>query len=68
MENQRKFSIEFYMPGHGCQENTIECRECTISENAYTFWGGDFGQTNYIVASYPIRTTIIREITDGKSK
>jgi hypothetical protein len=60
----RKYQVHFYFQGHGLNTKTIECRECTISENAYTFWGGEYGKTNYIVASYPIITTIIKEIVE----
>lgn len=37
----------------------IECREMTISDGAYTFWVGEYGQDNMIIASYPIMNTII---------
>lgn len=60
----KKFSVSFYFQGHGVDRKIIECRECTISEAAYTFWGGEYGETNYIVASYPIKCTIIKDITN----
>jgi hypothetical protein len=61
---KRKFSISFYFQGHSVDRGIIECRECLISENAYTFWGGEIGETNYIIASYPIKCTIIKDITN----
>jgi hypothetical protein len=65
MTTKRKFKVKFYLPTGGSDNSIIECRECTISENAYTFWGGEYGKTNYIVASYPIKSTIITDITNG---
>lgn len=67
MATNKKFQISFYFPGHGVDRQIIECRECVISENAYTFYGGEYGERNYIVASYPIKSTIIKDITDDSN-
>jgi len=63
MKNKKTFSVSYYFNGHEGRVK-IECRECVISENAYTFYGGEYGETNYIVASYPIKSTIIKDITN----
>ena len=67
MATKRTFQVVFYLPNGGATTSLIECRECRISENAYTFWGGEYGEKNYIVASYPIKSTIIKDITNGSN-
>ena len=59
-----KFKVQFYFTDLFLPQRIIECRECSISENAYTFYGGEVGKTNYIIASVPIKSTIVEDITE----
>ena len=44
----KKFKVVFYLPTGGSDTSIIKCRECTISESAYTFWSGEIGETKQI--------------------
>ena len=57
----RKYKIRFFVE-KSYEEKIIECRELSIKENCYTFWIGNFGESNRLVASYPINWTIVEEI------
>lgn len=48
------------------EETTIECRELSIRENCYTFWRGEYGESNELIASYPIQYTIIKNISENE--
>ena len=37
----------------------IEAREMTVKEGAYQFWRGEYGETNELIASYPVSFTIV---------
>lgn len=37
----------------------IEAREMTVKEGAYQFWLGEWGETNQLIASYPVSFTIV---------
>lgn len=58
-----KYKVSCYIPGR-LIEDEIECREMTINDGAYTFWEGEYGSTNKIIASYPITFTIIERIKE----
>jgi hypothetical protein len=47
-------------------EKEIECRELTIRENCYTFWKGEYGKSNELIASYPIQYTIIENMKNDE--
>lgn len=56
-----KFRVQMYMPG-AYEEKIIECGKLDIRENCYCFWTNFYGETNRLVASYPIQYTVIKEI------
>jgi hypothetical protein len=56
-----KYKVICHIPG-SYEENIIECRELSIRENCYTFWKGEYGESNELIASYPIQYTIIKKI------
>jgi hypothetical protein len=45
-------------------EGTIEAREMTVKEGAYMFWKGEYGETNKLIASYPVVFTIVETIEE----
>jgi hypothetical protein len=58
-----KYRVKCYI--HGMSETKIiEAREMTVNEGAYMFWKGEYGQTNELVASYPVAFTIIKNLKD----
>jgi len=58
MSKKIKYSVDCYIPGQH-HSNIIECREMAIYGGAYTFWDCEYGETNRLIASYPIMFTII---------
>ena len=56
-----KFKVESYMPG-AYQEKTIECGRLEIRDNCYCFWTAVYGESNRLIAAYPIQYTIVTEI------
>lgn len=56
-----KFKVEMHIPG-AYEEKVIECGKLEIRENCYCFWTNVYGETNRLVASYPIQYTVIKEI------
>ena len=66
MENKKiKYNVYCCIPGISTEE-IIECREMTIKEGAYTFWEGEYGETNKIIASFPIAFTIITRVDENE--
>lgn len=65
MENKVKYIITCCFPNH-YYTDTIECREMTIKEGAYTFWEGKYGEEYKIIASYPIRSTIVKRVKENE--
>lgn len=47
------------------EELIIECRELSIRENCYTFWVGEWGETNRLLCAYPIASTVIESIFEN---
>jgi hypothetical protein len=45
-------------------EGTIEAREMTVNEGAYMFWKGEYGETNKLIASYPVAFTIVETVEE----
>jgi hypothetical protein len=67
-----KYRVKFYSPNIRqssvvieYEEKIIECRELSIRENCYTFWVGEYGETNRLIASYPIQYTIIEGLIEN---
>ena len=60
-----KYKITCHIPGQHVT-NVIECREMLIHEGAYTFWDGEYGTKNTLIASYPIMFTIIENVKDDE--
>ncbi len=47
----------------GCQTNMkIQCRELTISNGAYCFWAGEYGETNKLMYAFPVMFTIVENL------
>lgn len=61
----KKYRVICHIPGTH-EEAIIECRELSIRENCYTFWRGEYGETNELIASYPIQYTIIKNISENE--
>ena len=60
-----KYKVVCHIPGT-LAEDIIECRELSIRENCYTFWKGEYGETNELIAAYPIQYTIIKNMKNDK--
>lgn len=52
-----------YIPGCSTQ-GEITCREMLIKGGAYTFWDGQYGETNRLIACYPVMFTIIESVEE----
>jgi len=53
-------TYEFFCYIPGCStRGKITCREMLIQGSAYTFWRGEYGETNKLIACYPVMYTII---------
>ena len=63
MRKLQTYKIECYIPGSSWN-TTIEAREMTVNGGAYQFWKGDYGETNQLVASYPVMFTIVETINN----
>ena len=50
-----------HIPG-AYEEKIIECGRLEIRENCYCFWTNVYGESNRLVASYPIHYTVVKEI------
>jgi hypothetical protein len=63
----RRYKVRCNVNGH-VHEHTIECREMTISHNAYCFWAGEHGDKNRLIYSFPIMFTIVEGLPDVNSE
>lgn len=54
------YKVNCYIPGQNIITSTIEAREMTVKDGAYQFWKGNYGQTNELIASYPVTFTVVR--------
>jgi hypothetical protein len=52
------YRIMCHIPGTHI-ETKIEARELTVKDGAYQFWTGEYGETNRLIASYPVGFTVI---------
>lgn len=53
-------TYEFFCYIPGCStRGKIKCREMLIQGGAYTFWRDEYGETNKLIACYPVMYTII---------
>ena len=57
-----KFKVEMHIHVGSWQEKIIECGKLEIKENCYCFWTAVYGESNRLIASYPIQYTVITEI------
>lgn len=58
------YKIYCYIPGTSISTE-ITCREMLIQGGAYTFWRGEYGATNELIASYPVMYTIIQNTKES---
>lgn len=58
MKKEITYAVFCYIPGCSTQCK-ISCREMLIRDGAYTFWRGEYGETNKLIACYPVMYTII---------
>jgi hypothetical protein len=58
-----KYKITCQIPGLSSRD-TISCREMTIKDGAYIFYDGECGETNSIIACYPVAFTIIERVRE----
>lgn len=59
-----KFKVRMCIPG-SFEEKVIECGRLEIRDNCYCFWTAVYGQSNRLIASYPIQYTIVEEIIEN---
>lgn len=59
-----KFKVRMCIPG-SFEEKVIECGKLEIRDNCYSFWTNVYGQSNRLIASYPIQYTIVEEIIEN---
>ena len=59
-----RFRVRMCVPG-AFEEKVIECGRLEIRDNCYSFWTSVYGQSNRLIASYPIQYTIVEEIIEN---
>jgi hypothetical protein len=57
----KTYIVNCYIPGQSI-DTTIEAREMTVKDGAYQFWKGKYGQTNELIASYPVAFTVVNAV------
>ena len=62
-----KYRVKFFAPYPTMEheEKVIECGRLEIRDNCYSFWTSVYGQSNRLIASYPIQYTIVEEIIEN---
>ena len=62
------YIVNCYIPGQSIRTTTIEAREMTVQDGAYQFWKGNYGQTNELIASYPVAFTVVETVNKAEIK
>ena len=63
-----KFKVRMCIPGTYEEEKVIVCGRLEIRDNCYSFWTSVYGQSNRLIASYPIQYTIVEEIIENNNQ
>ncbi len=61
MEELKKYKVVCRIDGSQTVME-IECRELTISNGAYCFWSGEYGQSNKLLYAFPVMFTIVQNL------